>query len=862
MVIIGIYRPPKALCGDYQTSLESELSYVCNWASLKSNSVVVLGDLNPDRLRPDKREGKLLLDLETEQGLTCLITQPTRTEKRGTMITSTLIDVLLTNRPELFKRSGNYYPALSDHAMIFGILRDRVKPTKPKVISFRSYRNFNLEDFNKDLSMVPWQVGEIFDEADDQLFFWDTMAREIIDKHVPVKTMRVRNHDAPYMNKQWKSAIRTKRKAEAKYRKNRTDENWEYKRKCRNEATRQRRLAIKQYWKTKADDLGKNPKDFFRTFKPFISDKGNRADADITINHGEAIVKDQSKVSEIFADYFATIADHIKSVDADLTDLKDFTNHPSVQAIKNKMEDTSETFEFQPVNRMQVKTALESLDTNKATGHDGIPAKILKAGAQELSLPLTTLFNSCIRKAQWPSDWKKGDWIPVFKKEDKQAKENYRPVTVLTCASKVLERLLSNQFTSSFDRRLGDCLTAYRKHNSCETTIVSLVEDWKQVRDKHLSVAILSTDMSKAFDCLHPPLLLSKLKAYGVQEKSLNLLRSYLCNRKGRVRIGNVSSSWRNVSRGCPQGSVLGPLLWNMFQNDLSYNVDIGLKMYADDHQIYETGKEIKTVLSAVQHSATTATNWYDSNYLQGNLKKYQAMIIRNQCTKTEKTCIIVKNKSIAETDSLMLLGIAVDCKLNFNEHISNVCRKASQRIGVIMRLRNLIPTEAKLQLYKSAILPHLTYCHLVWHFCRASDTRKLERVQERGMRAIFRDKQSSYNQLLERAKLPTLHNRRLQDICILMYKVKHNLCPRTVCNIFKTSNHSYSLRQTDFYLPNFNTVTYGKHSLRYLGPKLWSKLSSSERSSTSLYNFKLQIRKRDFNNILEGCNSCHLCNS
>ena len=123
-----------------------------------------------------------------------------------------------------------------------------------------------------------------------------------------------------------------------------------------------------------------------------------------------------------------------------------------------------------------------------------------------------------------------------------------------------------------------------------------------------------------------------------------------------------------------------------------------------------------------------------------------------------------------------MLLGIAVDCKLNFNEHICNVCRKASQRIGVIMRLRNLIPTEAKLQLYKSAILPHLTYCHLVWHFCRASDTRKLERVQERGMRAIFRDKQSSYNELLERAKLPTLHNRRLQDICILMYKVKHNL--------------------------------------------------------------------------------------
>ena len=104
-------------------------------------------------------------------------------------------------------------------------------------------------------------------------------------------------------------------------------------------------------------------------------------------------------------------------------------------------------------------------------------------------------------------------------------------------------------------------------------------------------------------------------------------------------------------------------------------------------------------------------------------------MNIRNQSTNIEKTCIMVKNNSIAETESLMLLGITVDCKLNFNEHISNVCRKASQRIGVIIRLRNLIPTEAKLQLYKSAILPHLTYCHLVWHFCRASDTLKLERI-------------------------------------------------------------------------------------------------------------------------------------
>ena len=142
--------------------------------------------------------------------------------------------------------------------------------------------------------------------------------------------------------------------------------------------------------------------------------------------------------------------------------------------------------------------------------------------------------------------------------------------------------------------------------------------------------------------------------------------------------------------------------------------------MYADDHQIYEKGQDMCTVLAKLQESATLATNWYDSNLLQGNLKKYQTMSICNKSV----TC---GHKMSME--NLKLLGLTIDCGLNFDVHISNVCKKASQRIGVIMRLRNLIPTEAKLHLYKAAILFHLTYCHLVGHFCRASDTRRLERV-------------------------------------------------------------------------------------------------------------------------------------
>ena len=137
-----------------------------------------------------------------------------------------------------------------------------------------------------------------------------------------------------------------------------------------------------------------------------------------------------------------------------------------------------------------------------------------------------------------------------------------------------------------------------------------------------------------------------------------------------------------------------------------------------------------------------------------------------------DKTSITVNGKDIMVSDNLELQGVTIDCGLNVNLHIRNVYKKASQRIGVIMRLGNLLPNEAKLHLFKAAILPHLTYCHLVWHFSRASDTRRLERIQERGLRAVFKDKQSSYQQLLVKAKLPSLYNRRLQDICILYIRL------------------------------------------------------------------------------------------
>ena len=184
--------------------------------------------------------------------------------------------------------------------------------------------------------------------------------------------------------------------------------------------------------------------------------------------------------------------------------------------------------------------------------------------------------------------------------------------------------------------------------------------------------------------------------------------------------------------------------------------------------------------------------------------------------------------------------------------------------IGVLQRLKNLIPMNAKLRIYKTAVLPHLTYCSLVWHFCRASDRNKLERINERGLRTVFKDRVSPYGDLLTHAGMTSLYNMRLQDIAIFMFKIRNRLLPYNILELFSSSPSNYNLRNSDFHVQRVKTVKYGKHSLRFFGPFLWSKLSMKDRNETSLSRFKANIRRKDLSKLVSdnACKGCHLCYS
>ena len=238
------------------------------------------------------------------------------------------------------------------------------------------------------------------------------------------------------------------------------------------------------------------------------------------------------------AEYFSTMASGIGGTNVQCLDESEFINHSSLKSMSSMMDGSNNSFRFRPVNWHELKEAIDKMDPRKAAGYDGLQPKVLKLLADELSPSLTAIFNLSVQQGEWVTRWKRGEWIPVFKNEDRQEVRNYRPITVLPALGKIYEQLLSKQASEYIDPILSHTLTAYRKNNGCESTILRLVENWKKDLDCKKVVGVLSSDMSKAFDSLWSPLLMKKLEACQFSEEALKLVRSYFSQEEKQGKIG------------------------------------------------------------------------------------------------------------------------------------------------------------------------------------------------------------------------------------------------------------------------------------------------------------------------------------
>ena len=267
----------------------------------------------------------------------------------------------------------------------------------------------------------------------------------------------------------------------------------------------------------------------------------------------------------------------------------------------------------------------------KAQGYDLIPPRAVKASSRSIAIPLCKLINTIISRSQVPDTWKRGQITPLYKKESVLDKKNFRPVTVLPVFGKVFERLIHMQMTEHFEPIFHISVFAYRKFHGCPSALLTLTEHWKEELDKRNTIAVIAIDLSKAFDCLPHELILEKLKFYGMEDKAVALLFSYLSSRYQRVKLGDTFSDWTGVAAGVPQGSILGPLLFNIFMNDLNFAIERCKFMnYADDTKIHTADPNPQVVEEDINRDLANTLHWFQQNGMKANPEKYQALVLGN----------------------------------------------------------------------------------------------------------------------------------------------------------------------------------------------------------------------------------------
>ena len=283
----------------------------------------------------------------------------------------------------------------------------------------------------------------------------------------------------------------------------------------------------------------------------------------------------------------------------------------------------SSEFNYSPVSTSYIRNILDHLNPRKAVGVDGISPRILRLGSPVLAEEVTKLINFCILNRSLPSEWKQACLTPVFKREIDTDKANYRPVSILTSLSKVFEKVIYDQTWNAFHNVLSSNLSGFMKTHSCCTALLKMTEDWRNSIDNKEAVAAVAVDFSKAFDAINHRLLLAKLKAYGFSPHALELMSTYLLGRQQCVRLEGVCANFKTVKSGVPQDSLLGPLLFNIFINDLNFCVpNVSLRLYADDTTAYLSDVSPTILEFSFNKDLQTLSSWFESNHLTVNSTK------------------------------------------------------------------------------------------------------------------------------------------------------------------------------------------------------------------------------------------------
>ena len=835
-----LYKPPKIPYGIFANLYDCLMEIY-----VKYEHTVLVGDFNVNMLELNAYNTKLLLDAFIEPfSLKQLIKKPTRI----TDTSSTLIDLILVNKPQnaLFSSVCDA-PGVSDHCFTYLAYSLKKEKFKPYTVTKRDFKNVDWDAFRHAVEFTAWENIIYVGNINDKVTILENYINDVLDKYAPYKTFTVKkpNH-SPWIDDKIRNMMDIRDSFKDEFNVTGDQTKFDLYKQHRNRVTSARRLAQSKMFNETINQSAGNSKKFYQAAK--------KLGVMPSKNVNTRILFSAEKLNNAF------VSNNNADVDDDLID-------EQIRQMYAKNPPCIHKFNFQPVSELDVIKIVKSLHTN-STGADGINAFILKLFIDRISDVLTHIINISFETGVFPDRWKLALIKPIPKILFPLKESDFRPISLLCTLSKIIEKLAMWQISFYLEKHslFDPNQSAYKTNHGCTTALLKINDDILDGIDDSEITLLTLLDFSKAFDTVNHRLLLEKLSILGFDLMALNWVKSYLSDRYQKVVIDSDVSSWAKIKNGVPQGSILGPVLFNILVSDMRQFIEFNSAHgYADDAQLKINSKveNINSAIKLVNHDLSSISNYCRNSALTINEKKcYYIVIGTKPAIKRVDDMILddmyINNKIIKRVKYVKNLGLTYDEVLSWRRHININIGKAIAKFKDINRYKRFLDENSKIILCNSLILSQFNYGDLVYMNIDMYLQRKIQKIQNMCLKFIFNIKRREHwnsAELLKKINWLSMKDRRVLNGLSLLFKTLNGKGPDYLRDMFtlisEVSERNTRTYQGNIWIPNEHISAIHLKSFKFYIPNIWNNLPEDIKKSKSVNTFKKKVKNLLLNNEL-----------
>lgn len=836
-IIVVVYHSPSASDADFVRYIED----LAEELTIKENCMI-LGDFNID-MKTDTYYKKKLLTGMASLGMKQYVEEPTRITKDS----RSTIDLLFANKNVQLQVA--HEPKITDHAWVKVVLSTNKVENMLREFSVRNYKKIDSNELVRVLRNKMQRTQEIEINERGKMFVDDIV--DVLDNLAPKRNMKI---PTAWEGKKWFSEeikVAAERRDMA-YRaaiNNGTEDCWNQFKLERNSVVKLIRMKKKEYYENNIDCNKGDPKKLWKTLKEIIRGEAKAEKKVENIDFEILEEKAGSSVADKFNEYYVkSIRDIVTSIENDPAG----SPNRRRMLVSNNGGNNNGMENFERVEIKDLEKVIMGLPKKKGTD-EGISSDILKIGFDAIKEEFCNIINGSLEMGCCPETWKTSSIIPIPKIDKPKKASEYRPINMLPIYEKVLEIIVKNQlenYVESFNI-ITDHQSGFRKQYSCESALQTVVDEWKLEISEGKMVGVIFMDLKRAFETIDRGILLEKLYQYGIRGKVLEWLRSYLQNRTQRVRFNEEWSKLIETEYGVPQGSVLGPLLFILYINDIVAICpeDCMIKMFADDTLLYVSADSSAELETKMNEAMNIVENWMNRNRLKMNATKTKFMVVRS-IRKVVRGNIVLKclnGTEIEEVETMKYLGIFIDNKLRFSEHCEYIVKKVGKKSSFLNRIGQYLTAYTRCTVYKAIIAPHFEYCATLLIGMGETELNKLQIAQNRAMRIILQcDRYTRVDDMLQALQFMSIRQRLHYNVCIFIFKAVRNLLPKQLNRKLEIvgTNSERVTRQAGNIAVQLRKTRNAQKSIFYEGVKMYNELPAEVKACERIEMFKRMMKE------------------